>query len=145
MAEEPKTCENCGQAIGKIETVHMYRNHILCDECYGRLRKQDEAKTNLNNETIHSTDYAQSKKSWNGFCITAFVLSLLNLPSPEIKMSSDAKILVYVVGLIFFVLSIVFACIGLSQIEENQSMRGKGLGIAAIIISMASAFIFIVF
>jgi hypothetical protein len=143
MTDKIENCENCGQLIGKLEIGHMYRDHILCDECNRRLRKQDDSKKSNIKPDYEVNNFVQSaqsekKQKWNGFCIAAFVISLLNLPGPEMEMSPDAKTLLYIVGFMFFVLSIVFAYIGLSQIGENPTMRGMGLGKAAIIISIAT-------
>ena len=147
MAEKTETCENCGKEIGKLEIAHIYRDHILCSECNGRLRKQDEAKTNPNNEATRFMDSAQSetKQRWNGFCITAFVLSLLLIPGPSSGFSEEVLQFACGMAIIIFVLSITFACIGLSQVGKKPSMRGKGLGIAALIISIVSVFISILF
>jgi hypothetical protein len=30
-------CENCGREIGKLETAHLWQEHVLCGECYKRL------------------------------------------------------------------------------------------------------------
>lgn len=36
-----ETCENCGRAIGKLETPHVYRaEHIVCSDCKARLDPQ---------------------------------------------------------------------------------------------------------
>ncbi len=142
MAPKTEHCENCERIIGKLETAHIYRDHILCTECNGRLKKQDNEIIRL----IHS-EQPEKKQRWNGFCITAFVLSLLLIPVPGSSSGFSEEFLQLACGIdiILFVLSITLACIGLSQVEKNPSMRGKGLGIAAIIISIASAFICILF
>lgn len=150
MAEKTEHCENCGRTIGKLETSHIYRDHILCAECNGRLRKQEgNKKSNMqpNNEVAHfiHSEQSETKQRWNGFCISAFVFSLLLIPGPSSGFSEEVLLVVCGMAIIFFVLSITFACIGLSQVGKNPLMRGKGLGIAAIIISIASAFIGILF
>lgn len=150
MEEKTETCENCGNKIGKLETAHIYRDHILCSECNCRLRKQDDIKKSTiqpNNEATHliHSEKSETKQTWNGFCTTGFVLSLLLIPGPTSGFSEEILRLACGIAAIFFVLSITFACIGLSQVAKNPSMRGKGLGIAAIIISIASAFITILF
>ncbi|HUW19247.1 MAG TPA: hypothetical protein VMW16_08100 [Sedimentisphaerales bacterium] len=150
MTEKTRLCENCARAIGKLETVHIYRDHIVCAECNARLRKQDDnKKSNMqpNNEVTHfiHPEQSETKPRWNGFCITAFVVSLLLIPGPSSGFSEEVLQLARGMAIVLFVLSITFACIGLSQVGKNPSMRGKGLGIAAIIISIASAFISILF
>ncbi len=32
-------CENCGMKIGKLEMPHVCNNHVVCQECYKRLKK----------------------------------------------------------------------------------------------------------
>lgn len=32
-----ETCENCGRAIGKLETPHLHGEHVVCLECKQRL------------------------------------------------------------------------------------------------------------
>jgi hypothetical protein len=30
-------CENCGRTIGKLETPHVFENHVVCGDCLGKL------------------------------------------------------------------------------------------------------------
>lgn len=38
-APAQEKCENCGRAIGKLETPAIWKNHIVCDGCYEILGK----------------------------------------------------------------------------------------------------------
>jgi len=31
------TCENCGRTIGNLETPSVYKEHVVCGDCYARL------------------------------------------------------------------------------------------------------------
>jgi len=33
-----ETCENCGAAIGKLETAHVFNNNVVCTTCLNKLR-----------------------------------------------------------------------------------------------------------
>jgi hypothetical protein len=37
----PETCANCHRPIGDLETAHVWREHIVCGECLGRLRSSE--------------------------------------------------------------------------------------------------------
>jgi hypothetical protein len=30
-------CDNCDRQIGRLEAVHSWDNHVVCEECFGRL------------------------------------------------------------------------------------------------------------
>lgn len=32
-----RKCENCGRAIGRLETVQLWQNHVVCNVCHARL------------------------------------------------------------------------------------------------------------
>lgn len=34
---DTEICENCGRAIGKLETAHVHGDHVVCGECQNRL------------------------------------------------------------------------------------------------------------
>lgn len=34
---EPVFCNNCGDRIGKLETAHLYREYVVCGDCWHRL------------------------------------------------------------------------------------------------------------
>lgn len=40
----PDTCENCGKVIGDQDTPHLYKNHIVCDECIKKLSARQGTK-----------------------------------------------------------------------------------------------------
>lgn len=40
MAEN-ETCANCSRPIGKLETAHIWRESVVCNECLGRLRNAE--------------------------------------------------------------------------------------------------------
>jgi len=35
-----EVCENCGRTIGKLEQAYVFKNHIVCKQCYEKLKKQ---------------------------------------------------------------------------------------------------------
>jgi uncharacterized RDD family membrane protein YckC len=35
-----EVCENCGRTIGKLEQAYVFKNHIVCQQCYEKLKKQ---------------------------------------------------------------------------------------------------------
>src|SRR3989442_481999 len=35
-------CQNCGRAIGKLETPRVHEQHVVCAECWGRLSPQPD-------------------------------------------------------------------------------------------------------
>lgn len=37
---ERETCQNCERVIGKLETPSVWKDHIVCAECYAKLAKQ---------------------------------------------------------------------------------------------------------
>jgi hypothetical protein len=39
---QQEKCENCGRIIGKLETPALWKNHIVCDDCYEKLSKRKE-------------------------------------------------------------------------------------------------------
>jgi predicted RNA-binding Zn-ribbon protein involved in translation (DUF1610 family) len=36
-AAAPRHCDNCGTAIGRLEAVHAWNDHLICGACHGRL------------------------------------------------------------------------------------------------------------
>lgn len=43
----PKTCENCGKEVGKLETLGSWNGHAVCGDCYRKLN-DPAGKMNLN-------------------------------------------------------------------------------------------------
>lgn len=39
----PEQCENCGAAIGKLETAYLLDEHVLCEPCHQKLSKRAKA------------------------------------------------------------------------------------------------------
>jgi len=35
-----EACENCGRTIGKLEQAYVFKNHIVCQQCHEKLKKQ---------------------------------------------------------------------------------------------------------
>lgn len=35
-----EVCENCGRTIGKLEQAYVFKNHIICQQCHEKLKKQ---------------------------------------------------------------------------------------------------------
>lgn len=35
-----EVCENCGRTIGKLEQAYVFKNHIVCQQCHEKLKKQ---------------------------------------------------------------------------------------------------------
>jgi hypothetical protein len=38
-----QTCDNCGRAIGRLETPYSHGEHVVCSECHLRLTSQSAA------------------------------------------------------------------------------------------------------
>jgi predicted RNA-binding Zn-ribbon protein involved in translation (DUF1610 family) len=38
-----RKCENCGRAIGRLETVQLWQNHVVCNDCHARLAPPEPA------------------------------------------------------------------------------------------------------
>lgn len=39
MKTATETCENCGRAIGKLESVYTHKDHVVCRACWDRLHE----------------------------------------------------------------------------------------------------------
>ena len=39
-----RTCENCGRSIGRLETVELWKNHVVCVNCHAQLAPPPEPK-----------------------------------------------------------------------------------------------------
>lgn len=39
---ENEVCKNCGRAIGKLEQVFVYKDHVVCKECNLKLRDEPQ-------------------------------------------------------------------------------------------------------
>lgn len=35
-----EVCKNCGRIIGKLEQAYVFKNHIVCQQCHEKLKKQ---------------------------------------------------------------------------------------------------------
>ena len=42
--EDPESCSNCGDKIGRLETPHLWKQHIVCENCYDRLSAAEARK-----------------------------------------------------------------------------------------------------
>jgi hypothetical protein len=40
MQKQTETCENCGRLIGKLETPWLHGEHVVCTECWQRLKTE---------------------------------------------------------------------------------------------------------
>jgi hypothetical protein len=45
VASSPRACENCSRTIGNLEKVYTFENHIVCAECFSRLKSQTSQGT----------------------------------------------------------------------------------------------------
>ena len=44
MPEGIEHCANCGRPIGKLETPHLFQEHVVCAECEARLSRQSNPR-----------------------------------------------------------------------------------------------------
>jgi hypothetical protein len=53
MADRPiEICENCKVPIGKLETAHVWQNHVVCETCQQWLARKGN---NISNEQIKAS------------------------------------------------------------------------------------------
>ena len=103
----PETCENCGAAIGQLETPLVWQDHVVCGPCYGRLNPPavpyaSERATDAGVQLIEKTS-----KKWKLLelvgavvCIAGFLMFLFSEErSPALHI---LWLLVSVVGLCAF-------------------------------------------
>jgi hypothetical protein len=56
-------CANCGQAIGNLETPHIFNGRVVCAECYGKLsRRVDYAAKEFEPLRTRDTTTKQQRK-----------------------------------------------------------------------------------
>ena len=72
---------------------------------------------------------------WNTFCIAALPISLVGIFFSTREMDPGEDVPVRIIWALSIAISIVFAGIGLWQHSKYQGMKGKGFGIAALVIA----------
>jgi len=81
---------------------------------------------------------------WNAFCIAALPISLVGIFFSIREMDPGEDVAVRIIWALSIAISVVFAGIGLWQHSKYQGMKGKGLGIAALIVALAALVGFVV-
>jgi hypothetical protein len=81
---------------------------------------------------------------WNVLCIAALPFSLVAGLMSVREIDGGDEVRDRIIWAAAAVLSVVLACIGLWQHSRYQGMRGKGLGITALVISFAAIVAFFV-
>jgi predicted RNA-binding Zn-ribbon protein involved in translation (DUF1610 family) len=43
--DDPESCSNCGDKIGKLETPHLWQEHVVCERCHDKLSESAARKS----------------------------------------------------------------------------------------------------
>lgn len=73
-------CENCGRAVGKLETPCVYQEHIVCSDCDTRLRS---GISPVGVQPIEKTGKEFKAGMLLGFGIMILGIMFLFLPNPD--------------------------------------------------------------
>ena len=67
-------CSNCLRAIGQLEQAHIYQGKIVCEECNGRLNKnQPQQKTQI----VYKHNTSSDKKGRRSIAIAGLVICII--------------------------------------------------------------------
>ena len=97
----------------------------------------------LNSEEVKAlfqrkTSDLPKQYSWNGFCITALLISLVGGLMSIREIDPGDEVRDRIIWSAAIILSLVLACIGLWRHSKYRGIRGIILGIAAIVIALAA-------
>jgi hypothetical protein len=149
-----ESCENCGAAIGNLETPGLWKDHVVCASCYARLTAPESTSTDalkradleaIRNEA--SRVYEQSRAyessrlrggippkknpdgSYKGMATAAFILSICGL---------------FCFGFITGILAIIFGGVALSGMSRTGDRAGEEWAQAAIVIGGIDCLLWII-
>ena len=58
---ENEVCKNCGRAIGKLEQVFVYKDHVVCKECNKKLSDEPQEITTQSSSFPATADTVLAK------------------------------------------------------------------------------------
>jgi len=112
MSVEALECENCGRSIGRLESPHIYENHVVCPECEARLKL--------------ATGQAPLAVDYSGAAHT-------ELQPVVIEKTHKAWKAMQAIGFSLFVVGIVLACIGGNTFNAPLSLLGVFVGMGGLL------------
>jgi hypothetical protein len=79
--------------------------------------------------------FPMSQSRMSGFAITALVLGLVNCGFAVTALLIGVNNFIPFVGLVLWILALVFGHIGLSQMKTDETLKGRGMAIAGLAIT----------
>ena len=125
-------CRNCG--------TELKEGDVFCQNCGYATHYQQTAEQQLTSQPNlqPTTQPVLQKKKVHGFAITGFVLSMLSFnfsPDLDIVVAKEFLIFYAILSFVLAVTGLVFSVLGMHKAKKQQ-IRGKGLGIAGMVIGI---------
>lgn len=142
MSEE--TCGNCHRLIGALEEGFVWKDNIVCRECYERLSDAERpapstpvAPEAAPSQAPSAVYIQQSSKSTSGFGIAALVLGILACLTCWIPFIGILSIPLSGLGLLFGIIGILVSAIG-GKSTLGMPIAGSAVSLIALVIAIVS-------
>ncbi len=73
---KPETCENCGNTIGRLEQAYVWRDCVVCEACFKKLRNQGNPGSRPSANSMVKRDDVAEVCFWVG-SIAAFLTIIM--------------------------------------------------------------------
>ncbi|NIA07653.1 MAG: hypothetical protein GWP14_08490 [Actinobacteria bacterium] len=139
-----ETCANCQRFIGVLEEAFVWKDNIVCRECYYRLSalEQNTPTAVAPSQTSSAVYVQQAGKTTSGLGVAALVLGILACLTCWIPLVGTLSMPLSGLGLLFGIIGVVASVIGRKS-ALGFPMAGVVVSLIALVLAVGSTGLFV--